>query len=119
MTTSKKEPIAEQSVNEFTLSPFFLGRIPWVARHSDVERTDKSFRFTDVQEVGPMQLWIHRHDIEEQHDGTVILDSIWLEHGTFWTRLLFGLPNLAILFWYRELITNLYLGLLPGIPPPR
>lgn len=103
--TERKEPIDEQSVNAFVLG----GLVKWVARHSDVVRSPDALEFTDVQEEGPMKLWHHRHQIRGDESETTIVDTVWLDHSTFATRLFFSPPALYALFVFRAVVTTLYL----------
>lgn len=95
------EPIGEGSRADFTL---WLGPIPihWVAVHSNV---DPKEGFTDTQEEGPFQTWIHRHSFKQvTNDKTKIIDEI---EGQPNNHPIWGLVSrfmwltLPILFSYR------------------
>lgn len=101
------EPLAENSVAEFTL---WFGPLPvhWVAIHSSV---DPQRGFTDTQQSGPMLYWQHTHRFEAVDDGaTRVSEHIEYAHhpgrrGVF-SRLLFNPPALRALFFYRGLVTR-------------
>jgi ligand-binding SRPBCC domain-containing protein len=112
--TIQHESLAEHSINEFVLKlPLlgWLGGLRWRAVHHDVKDKVGRLAFTDIQEIGPMALWHHRHEIKSDGaGGTRIDDTIWLEHPCLphgaMTRLLFSSINLHILFLFRGLITR-------------
>mmetsp|Transcript_13868 Transcript_13868/g.18520 ORF Transcript_13868/g.18520 Transcript_13868/m.18520 type:complete len:188 (-) Transcript_13868:21-584(-) len=121
LKTLKKEPIAEQSINSFTLAPPLIGKpqVLWIARHQNVVLSSEVFSFCDVQEEGPMKFWMHTHEIRPNGspDETIVIDSLWLEYPedffySIVTRLLFGSLALNILFTFRALITRLYIEIL-------
>lgn len=100
------EPVAEGNVNEFEM--YLLGLVPlrWRARLYDVSTAG----FTDVQEEGPMESWIHRHSWKRVDSSrTEVVDQIWFEHKKdgLLTRLLFNSVGLTVLFQYRRLATAL------------
>lgn len=102
----KVEPLAENSVAEFTM---WLGPLPvrWVARHQEVN-PEKGF--IDIQEKGPFQNWIHKHEFRSIQDGRVqINDSISASPGKgIYRRLISTLMwiGLPILFSYRGWATR-------------
>ncbi len=99
------DPLGEGSVSKFTL---WFGPLPfrWVAVHSQVSANG----FTDTQQSGPMQKWVHTHRFTAEGGGTRIHEHIEYEHfpgGRGWlTRLLFAPPALSGLFFYRRLVTR-------------
>ena len=103
------EPLAEGSVSEFTL---WVGPLPlrWTAVHRDV--SDRGF--TDVQVAGPAARWEHTHSFVPVDDRrTEIREHIEFEHRRgpigLVTRILFAKPNLLAMFFYRSLVTRLFL----------
>ena len=106
MQVHKFEPLAEESVAEFTM---WMGPIPvrWKAVHSKVSKTS----FTDTQVSGPMKSWVHTHTFSELSDNvTEVHEHIEYEHfgglRGIWSRLLFPRPGLIALFTIRKLITR-------------
>ncbi len=103
----KFEPMAENSVSEFTM---WFGPLPmrWVAVHFNV---DPLRGFTDRQASGPLKSWRHTHTfIAEGDEVTRVSDHIEYEHddgvrGLF-TRLLFPLFGLRLVWAYRALVTR-------------
>lgn len=101
------DPLAEGSVTEFTMGPAPVG-IRWRAVHRDVQ---PGVGFTDVQAVGPMRSWIHRHEYRALGpERTEVSDRIWYEHQRgprgLPTRLLFNGRALGVLFHYRAFSTR-------------
>ena len=106
MQVHKFEPLAEESVAEFTM---WMGPIPvrWKAVHSNVSETS----FTDTQVSGPMKSWVHTHTFSKISDDiTQVHEHIEFEHfgglRGIWSRLLFPKPGLIALFTIRKLITR-------------
>lgn len=100
------EPIAEDSVAEFTM---WMGPVPvrWKAVHSNVSDTS----FTDTQVSGPMKFWAHTHTFSSVSDDvTQVHEHIEFEHfgglRGIWSRLLFPRPALYALFTIRSMITR-------------
>jgi len=90
-----------------------VGPLPlrWKAVHENV--TDRGF--TDVQAEGPARKWEHTHTFVPLDDRTTeIREHIEFEHKDgFWgvvTRILFSQPNLYLMFTYRKLVTQWFLG---------
>lgn len=87
----------------------WLGPLPvrWVAVHTQV---DPDQGFTDTQERGPFQSWVHRHSFESIDEETIeVVDDIQAEPSShlFWgliSRLMW--LNLPYLFWYRAWATR-------------
>lgn len=103
----KVEPMAEDSISEFTL---WFGPLPvrWTARHSGV---DPARGFTDTQARGPMKHWAHTHRFtEESSSVTRITEHIEYEHFPgvrgLLSRLLFTPFGLWITFCYRCFATR-------------
>ena len=101
------EPLAENSVAEFTL---WFGPLPvrWTAVHSNI---DSQHGFTDTQRSGPMRYWQHTHRFEAVDDGvTRVSEHIEYAHHFGWrgvfSRLLFNPLALRLLFYYRGLVTR-------------
>ena len=100
------DPMGEGSISEFTL---WMGPIPirWRAVHSNVSENG----FTDTQERGPLEFWVHTHHFEAlNEDETSIHEKIEYRHpkglrGLF-TRVLFGRLGLLALFTYRKFSTR-------------
>lgn len=100
------EPIAEESVADFTM---WMGPVPvrWRAVHSDVSE----FGFTDTQVAGPMKSWKHTHRFESvSKEVTQVHEHIEYEHHAglrgLWSRMLFPPPGLLALFTIRRMITR-------------
>jgi len=100
------DPMAEGSISEFTL---WLGPIPirWRAVHSNVSKNG----FTDTQESGPMDYWVHKHRFEAiSETQTQISEEVEYTHPVglhgFFTHLLFGKAGLLFLFNYRKFATK-------------
>ncbi len=92
---------------EFTLW-FLILPLRWVARH---EPGPTPTSFVDRQVKGPVKVWVHRHLFEQTSGGIVLIDRLTILHhdgikGIF-TRLLFNMLSLRILFFYRHLRTRL------------
>jgi ligand-binding SRPBCC domain-containing protein len=108
------EPLTENSVNEFDLKlPLlsWIGGVRWRAVHYDVTESDGNLSFDDVQEIGPMALWHHQHEIDSDGvDFTQVVDRIWYEHPPLpqgaVTRVLFNSASLHFLFFFREMMTR-------------
>lgn len=101
-----QEPLADGSVNEFTM---WMGPLPvyWKALHSDVSESG----FTDTQVAGPMQSWVHRHSFEQvSEQETAVVDRIEYTHYAGWkgvrSRVLFASVGLRALFAWRALATR-------------
>lgn len=99
------EPLAEGSQVEFTL---WMGPVPvrWLAQHQDVGAEG----FSDVQQRGPFQHWMHRHTFRAVSDNqTEVSDEVMAEFGQglfagLISRLMWlGLP---VLFAYRSWVTR-------------
>ena len=95
------DPLADGAVAEFTV---WFGPIPirWRARHRDVGPTG----FTDIQDRGPLQSWVHTHSFEATGPSTTrIAEHIEYEYRPGWRgipgRLFFGPLALRALFRYR------------------
>ena len=106
MQLHRADPMGEGSISEFTL---WLGPIPvrWRAVHTNVNENG----FTDTQESGPMEFWVHTHRFKAIDESkTRIHEHIEYRHpkgprGLF-THLLFGGLGLKILFTYRQWATK-------------
>lgn len=101
------DPLAEGAVTEFTIGPPPVG-IRWRAVHRDVQ---PGVGFTDVQDAGPMQSWIHRHQYRPLGpERTEVSDRIWYRHPRgvrgLLTRMLFNRRALGVLFRYRAFSTR-------------
>ena len=101
------EPLAENSVAEFTL---WFGPLPirWMAVHTAV---DMLHGFTDVQQQGPLKSWAHTHTFVPVSDKiTKVREHIEFEHYPglrgLLSRLLFPRVGLYLLFTYRKWITR-------------
>lgn len=106
MRVHRFDPLANGSVGEFTM---WLGPIPvhWKAVHSGVSETG----FTDTQVEGPLKSWVHTHSFSVVSDFcTEVHEHIEFEHHRglkgIWSRLLFPIPALRLLFWYRRFATR-------------
>jgi ligand-binding SRPBCC domain-containing protein len=91
----KVEPLAENSVSDFTM---WLGPLPvrWTAVHTQVT----VHGFVDTQQDGPFRVWQHRHSFQELGDGRIeVVDEINAEPGNLISRFMW--LNLPILFAYR------------------
>lgn len=104
------EPLAENSVAEFTL---WFGPLPvrWRAVHFNV---DPHHGFTDTQQSGPMKFWEHTHRFEAVAANiTRVREHIEYTHHSGWrglfSRLLFNPMALRLLFFYRGLVTRMKL----------
>jgi len=94
------------AVSEFSL---LLGLIPikWVATHTECQ----PYRlFVDVQTVGPMASWIHRHEFEPEQSKTRLTDAIAFSiPGGLMINLLLGWwvkLRLQDMFRYRHEVTK-------------
>jgi ligand-binding SRPBCC domain-containing protein len=101
------EPLAENSVAEFTL---WFGPLPirWRAVHTAV---DMLHGFTDVQQKGPLKSWAHTHTfIPVSDEITQVREHIEFEHYPgmrgLLSRLLFPRVGLYLLFTYRKWTTR-------------
>jgi ligand-binding SRPBCC domain-containing protein len=101
------EPLAENSVAEFTL---WFGPLPirWKAVHTAV---DMLYGFTDVQLKGPLKSWAHTHTfIPVSDEITKVREHIEFEHYPgmrgLLSRLLFPRAGLYLLFAYRKWTTR-------------
>ncbi len=109
MQVHRFDPLADGSIADFTM---WLGPLPirWTAVHSNVER-DK--QFTDTQQSGPMQHWVHTHSFTVLSENkTQVTEHIEYEYypgvkGLF-SRLLFAPPGLFGLFTYRKMATRFW-----------
>jgi ligand-binding SRPBCC domain-containing protein len=104
------EPLAENSVAEFTL---WFGPLPirWKAVHTAV---DMLHGFTDVQQEGPLKYWAHTHTFIPVNAGiTKVREHIEFEHHSgirgLLSRLLFPHIGLVMLFSYRKWMTRRFL----------
>ena len=95
------DPLADGAIAEFTV---WFGPIPirWRAVHRDVGPNG----FTDIQDEGPLQSWVHTHRFEATGaDSTQVTEHIDYEYEPGWRglmgRLFFGPPALRVLFAYR------------------
>lgn len=99
------------AISEFRI---FLGPIPvkWVAVHTEC---DPYRIFTDEQQQGPMETWIHRHQFAADQGQTRLTDAIsysvpggWLVNFllTGWIS-----ARLDAMFRYRHEITRRYCDL--------
>lgn len=100
----------EGMVAEFTM---WFGPVPvrWIAKHVDVSEHG----FSDIQQQGPLKTWAHTHRfVEDAPNVTTVHDSIEYTHPDGWqgvlTRLMFGKPNLKLLFLYRKMVTCHYVN---------
>lgn len=107
MKVARFEPLAENSVAEFTM--WMLGIIPvhWKAVHSGVSESG----FTDTQVAGPMKSWVHTHRFNPAGEGTTeVHEHIEFEHDSglrgIWSRMLFPIIGLKVLFAIRARITR-------------
>ncbi len=101
-----QEPLADNSVNEFTM---WVGPVPvyWKAVHSEVRETG----FVDTQLAGPMKSWVHRHTFERvSDDKTIVVDRVRYEHFSGWrgvrSQILFAKTSLRVLFGWRAWATR-------------
>jgi ligand-binding SRPBCC domain-containing protein len=98
---NKVEPIAEDSVVDFTM---WLGPLPirWVATHSDV---DPLHGFTDILTTGPFETWRHRHHFEPLDENTTSVrdhvQAVLSSHPIWGIVSRFMWLNLPVLFAYR------------------
>ena len=106
MQVHRFDPLANGSIGEFTM---WMGPIPvrWKAEHSDVSKQS----FTDTQVAGPMKKWVHTHTFSVIDDETTeVHEHIEFEHfgglRGLWSRLLFPVPALRLLFAIRKRITR-------------
>jgi ligand-binding SRPBCC domain-containing protein len=106
MQVHRFDPLANGSIGEFTM---WMGPIPvrWVAEHSEVSQTG----FIDTQTRGPMKFWKHTHRFNSvSPDMTEVHEHIEFEHHSglrgLWSRILFPLPALIVLFSYRRWATR-------------
>ena len=63
--------------------------------------------FTDIQDTGPLDSWVHTHRFEaDGADSTTVTEHIEYEYQPGWRgimgRLFFGPPALRALFAYRS-----------------
>ena len=96
------DPLADGAIAEFTV---WFGPIPirWRALHRDVGPNG----FTDIQDAGPLESWVHTHRFEaDGADATRVTEHIEYEYQPGWRgimgRLFFGPPALRVLFAYRS-----------------
>lgn len=95
----------EGMIADFTM---WFGPVPirWKARHVNVSPTS----FTDVQQQGPAEKWVHTHTFVEENGATTVQDSIEYAHKSglpgLFTRLMFAKPNMLFLFTYRKWVTR-------------
>ncbi len=63
------------AITEFQL---MLGFIPirWLARHTEC---NKPYLFVDIQEIGPLKSWEHRHKFTPKNGKTELTDEIKYE----------------------------------------
>lgn len=100
------QQIGDGSKTDFTM---WFGPIPirWVAIHSNVLPLNG---FTDIQDSGPFQKWMHRHSFHSlDTDSTEIIDEIQAEYKNhpIWGLIgRFMWINLPILFGYRAWATR-------------
>ena len=106
MQVHRFDPLANGSIGEFTM---WMGPIPvrWKAEHSNVSETS----FTDTQVAGPMKSWVHTHTFRAIDDYTTeVHEHIEFEHfgglKGIWSRMLFPVPALKVLFTIRKMITR-------------
>ena len=105
------EPLAENSIAEFTL---WFGPFPvrWRALHTEV---DPLRGFTDIQVMGPLRFWKHRHSFEAvDAETTQITETIEYEYPSglkgLLARLLYSSLALGVLFLYRQWVTRKWAG---------
>ncbi|MEL6131611.1 MAG: SRPBCC family protein, partial [Cyanobacteria bacterium J06628_4] len=93
--------------SEFRL---WLGPVPitWLARHTDEYEPNRLF--TDIQERGPLDAWIHRHRFEPEGNQTRLTDDITFTLPMEWASepLIGGfvLQRLSDMFDYRHRVTQ-------------
>ncbi len=94
------------AVSEFQLMLAFIP-IRWVARHIEC---DKPYFFVDIQEIGPMKSWLHRHQFTPENGKTRLTDEIKYEiPGGIIVEFLIGWwveSRLQEMFRYRHEITQ-------------
>jgi ligand-binding SRPBCC domain-containing protein len=96
------------AISEFRL---FLGPIPirWVARHIEC---NKPYLFVDEQIEGPMQSWVHRHQLQAENGQTRLSDAIAYELPGGWiAEFLLGWwvnSRLKEMLRYRHQVTKQY-----------
>ncbi|MEM8676594.1 MAG: SRPBCC family protein [Cyanobacteria bacterium P01_G01_bin.67] len=94
------------AISEFRLS---LAGIPirWIATHTECE---PNRLFVDRQTEGPMESWVHRHELVPKNGKTQLTDAIAYEiPGGFLTELLLGWwvdARLKDMFRYRHQVTK-------------
>ncbi|MDJ0510947.1 MAG: SRPBCC family protein [Crocosphaera sp.] len=96
------------AITEFQLMLVFIP-IRWLARHVECE---KPYFFVDIQEIGPMKSWRHKHQFTSQNGQTRLTDEIKYEiPGGIIVEFLIGWwvdSRLEEMFKYRHEITKKY-----------
>jgi ligand-binding SRPBCC domain-containing protein len=81
--------------------------VPWIARHTD--EYEPLRQFTDIQEIGPLESWTHRHRFASEGNQTRLTDEIefTLPASNFTEPLLgeFIQQRLQDMFRYRHEVT--------------
>lgn len=95
------------ALSEFRL---WLGPIPvtWIARHTDEYEPNRLF--TDIQEIGPLDSWKHRHHFIPEGKHTRLTDDITFALPMAWASEpmigSFVLQRLRDMFKYRHRMTQ-------------